>query len=78
MHSTPNFDSSTDVFAIMIAFCETANPVRIRKEAKDPTGMDFRPRNAGMVFEDDRIKNYVLTEIRSSLAGISPGLTRNS
>ena len=28
-----------------------------------------------MVFEDDRIEDYILTEIQSSLAGISSGLT---
>ena len=70
-----NFDSLIDIFAIIMAFCEPTNLVPIWKETKDLMGIDFCQRHARMVFEADRIEDYVLTEIQSSLVGTSPGLT---
>ena len=75
-----NFDALTEIFSVISAFCEAANPNNIWKETRTKLLTDFRRRNVSLCheirdFEIDRFAEvHVLNEIQMSLYEISPFL----
>ena len=67
-----NFDPLTEVFAVILAFCEPSNPFRIWNESKEKVLADFPIRNTksfgnGNDFQGDSVaESYVLNEIQNS------------
>ena len=73
-----NFDHLTEVFTIIMAFCEPANPLRIWEKTKHQMIADFRRRHIGEYLTDELAEAYVLNEIQNSLREISPSLSFKS
>ena len=61
-----DFDRLTEVFPIIMAFCEPASPRRIWERTKHFIIADFRRRRPGAFPNDARAEEYVLSEIQSS------------
>ena len=73
-----NFDRPTELFSIIMAFCEPSNPLRILERNKELLISDCRQRHLGTVLDDELANDYVLTEIQDSLTEISSTLTMES
>ena len=75
-----NFDALTEVFSVILAFCEPANPHNIWKETKTKLLADSRRRNATLCHEvpdfgnDEFAEVHLLNEIQMYLHQISPFL----
>ena len=69
-----DFDRLTEVFSIIMAFCEPASPRRIWERSKHFVITDFRRRHPGAFPSDNVVDEYVLNEIQTSLSEISPAL----
>ena len=75
-----NFDPLTEVFAVILAFCEPSNPLRIWNEAKENCLTDYRRRNVNAFLETEALKddlfaeNCVLNGIHDSLSEIKSNL----
>ena len=73
-----NFDYLTEVFSIIMGFCEPSNPLRIWERTKNLKIADFRKRNAGVVLNDGLAADYVWNEILNWFTEISPTLSLKS
>ncbi len=75
---TFDFDRLTEVFSIIMGFCERSNHLRIWEGTKDMMITDFRRRHPVVFLYDELAQDYVLNEILNSLTEISPALTLES
>ena len=51
------FDPLTEIFAVILAFCEPLNPLRTWKEAKETFLTDYRRRNVNAFLENEALRD---------------------
>ncbi len=75
-----NFDPLTEVFAVILAFCEPSYPLGIWNETKEKFSTYYRIRNMNAFLETEALRddvfaeNCVLNEIHDSLREINSNL----